>query len=282
MNILSAAFCIFLFSLTIPATRIAALEMPPMLVVSLRLLGAGLICAMLMGVQRWTPPRRIWFSLALTSAGSVLGFSLFTAYAFSEVPGSHGALGLAALPAVTAGYSTWRDRVNPGAVFWGFAILGTLLSGSYFFSRAVTELYFGDLLLGFAVLSATLGYVEGGRLSREYGGIRVTCWAVLIAMPVILLLAWFLIPVHTLPDFSANAWFGVLYLALISQSSAMFLWYKVLAKGPMEKVALVQLLQPFFTLVVVMVLLGEHVDWLAWVLAALVVACIFGANRSRA
>src|SRR5690606_10908565 len=99
MNMLIAAFCVFLFSLTVPFTRIAALEMPPLLVVSLRLLGAGLICATLMGFERWLPPRRIWLPLMLTSLGSVLGFSLLTAFAFCEVPGSHGALGLAALPA---------------------------------------------------------------------------------------------------------------------------------------------------------------------------------------
>lgn len=182
---------------------------------------------------------------------------------------------------MTAAYSTFRDRVNPGPVFWGFALLGTALSASYFFSNAVGRFYFGDVLLGLSVLSATLGYVEGARLSREYGGLRVMSWAVLFAMPFIVLFMLFLVDDAALPPFSMKAWTAVVYLACVSQSGAMFLWYKVLAKGPMEKVAMMQLLQPFFTLLAAVVLLGENVDAFAWVLAGLVMLCIVGANKSR-
>jgi drug/metabolite transporter (DMT)-like permease len=281
MNLLAAAFCILLFSLTVPLTRIAALEMPPLLVVSLRLSGAGLLCGLLMGLQRWLPPRRIWLALALTSLGSVLGFSWLMALALREVPGSHGALGLAALPAVTAVYSTLRDRGAPGLAFWGFALLGTLLSTSFFFTQAASGLYLGDLLLGLAVPTAALGYVEGARLSREFGAVRIMSWSVLLSLPVVVAFGLWLWRGIALPAFSTSAWLAVGYLALVSQSSGMFLWYSVLAKGPMEKVAMVQLLQPFLTLLATLVLLGEDVGWLAWFTAAGVVLCIFGAQRAR-
>jgi drug/metabolite transporter (DMT)-like permease len=281
MNMLLAALCVFLFSLTVPFTRIATLEMPPLLVVSLRLFGAALVCLLFIGSQRWVPPRRIWVPLVLTALSSVLGFSLLTAFALREVPGSHGALALAALPAVTAGYSALRDRINPGWLFWLFALLGTLLSTAYFFTDAVAELYVGDLLLALAVFAATLGYVEGGRLSREFEGEKVMSWAVLLALPVILLLAWLWLPLRSLSHYSAQAWWSVAYLALISQSLAMFLWYRVLARGPMAKVALVQLLQPFFTLLAAVMLLGERVESLTWLLALLVLLCVVGAARTR-
>jgi drug/metabolite transporter (DMT)-like permease len=282
MNLLAAAFCVLLFSLTVPMTRIAALEMPPLLVMSLRISGAGLLCALLMGIQRWAPPRRIWGPLALTSSSTVLVFSLVTALAFREVPGSHGALGLAALPAVTAIYSSLRDRSNPGLAFWCFALIGTLLSVSFFFSRAAGGLYVGDLLLGVGVLASMIGYVEGARMSREFGAVRIMSWSILMALPVVLALGAWLWSDIDVYAFSTEAWLSVAYLALISQSSAMFLWYRVLAKGPMQKVAMVQLMMPFLTLLANVVLLGENVGWFAWATAAGVVLCIFGAQRKRA
>lgn len=281
MNLVLAAICVALFSLTVPFTRIAALEMPPLLVMSLRLCGAGLLCAVLLGLERWLPPRRAWPALLLTAASGVLGFSLLTALALREVPGSHGALGLAALPAVTAAYAVFRDRVQPGWQFWSFAVLGTLLSFGYFFTQAAGVLYRGDLLLGLAVLSATLGYVEGGRLSREFGAVRVMCWAIVLTLPLATVLMVWQYAQDGAWHFSGRAWLSIAYLALVSQSVGMFLWYRVLARGPMEKVALIQLLQPFLTLLAALWLLEEQVGYVAWVLAALVVLCVFGANRSR-
>jgi drug/metabolite transporter (DMT)-like permease len=282
VNLLAAAFSVFLFSLTVPMTRIAALEMPPFVVMGLRVFGAGLLCAALMLRERWVPPRRIWGMLLLTSMGSVLIFSLATAMALREVPGTHGALGLAALPALTAAYSTLRDRSKPGLAFWGFALLGTTMSLGFFLMQAGSGLYVGDLWLALAVLVSVFGYVEGARLSREFGGVRIMSWSILLCVPPAIVPGLWLWNTTDLPAFSTEAWLAVAYLALVSQSSGMFLWFRVLAKGPMEKVALVQLLQPFLSLLGALVLLDEQVGWLAWATAVGVVVCIFGAQRTRA
>jgi drug/metabolite transporter (DMT)-like permease len=82
-------------------------------------------------------------------------------------------------------------------------------------------------------------------------------------------------------NLSPHAWMSLGYLALVSQSSGMFLWFKVLAIGPMEKVALVQLLQPFLSLLASIFFLDETVLWSTWIIAAIVAACIFGANREK-
>ncbi|MFD0596917.1 hypothetical protein ACFQZ4_35525 [Catellatospora coxensis] len=41
-----------------------------------------------------------------------------------------------------------------------------------------------DLFLLAAVVLCGLGYAEGGALSRELGGARTICWALLVALPV--------------------------------------------------------------------------------------------------
>lgn len=283
MNLLLAIVCVVLFSLTVPFTRLAALEAAPEVVTLLRLLGAGIVCLLLALRDGWIPPKNIWPQLLFTSFGAVIGFATLTAFAMREVPGSHGAIALAALPAVTAAYASLRDRHNPGMLFWLFALVGTVLSFGFFFTLSVGSLVAGDALLGLAVIAATFGYVEGGRLSRLYGGRRVMSWAVLLTLPIALptALLWFPASIFRAEAFSPPGWFAMAYLALVSQSTGMFLWYRVLARGPMEKVALAQLLQPFFTLLASIYLLRETVSWSAWLIALLVAGCIFGANSAR-
>jgi len=41
----------------------------------------------------------------------------------------------------------------------------------------------GDVILLAAIGVAGLGYAEGGALARTYGGWRVICWAVILALP---------------------------------------------------------------------------------------------------
>jgi drug/metabolite transporter (DMT)-like permease len=281
MNMSLATLCVLLFSLTVPFTRLAALEMPALLVMGLRLCGAALVCALFLLRDPWWPPRRIWLPLLLTMLASVVGFSLLTALALQQVPGTHGAIGLASLPAVTALYAALRDRVQPPSAFWGFAVLGTVLSSGYLLLDAAGGLMIGDALLMMAVLAAAFGYVEGARLSREFGGRRIMSWAILLSLPLALGVTFSQLDDVDLAAFSTTAWTSVFYLAVISQSLGMMLWYRVLATGPMEKVALVQLLQPFFTLLSAHLLLGEAVAAQAWIVALLVVFCIVGANRSK-
>ena len=108
-------------------------------------------------------------------------------------------------------------------------------------------------------------------------------WAVLITLPVVIPLSFFHFynNANEVLHMSTSAWFSVSYLALVSQSLGMFLWFKVLAIGPMEKIALLQLLQPFITLFAAIILLQENVVNSTWVTAVLVAICIFGSNREK-
>lgn len=283
MNILLAFLCVSLFGLTAPFTRLAAFEVSPLTIIYFRILGAAIVCLIFLFADPWIPPKRAWKSLLATALGSVVGFNSLMAFGLREVPAGHAAVALASLPVVTAIYSSLRDRLNPGLNFWLFAILGTLLSIGFFFSINVGQLLNGDLYLLLAVFSAAFGYVEGGRISREYGGRKTMIWAVLIVVPLIIPLAafHFVERVSEFSDLSAIGWFSLCYVAVISQSLGMFLWFRVLAKGPMEKVALVQLSQPFLTLFASIVLLNEKVLPITWIIAGLVGACIWGANKGR-
>lgn len=283
MNIITALFCVFLFALTAPFTRLAALSVSPHSIIYLRILGAGLVCLIFVIRDKWLPPKKAWPGIVATSLGTVIGFNSLMAYGLKEVPAGHAAVALAGLPMATSVYSILRDGLNPGLRFWFFSLLGTILSIGFFFLLNVKKLQYGDILLLISVLSAAFGYVEGGRSSRLYGGVRTMSWAILITLPVCLPLA--IIHFHkssgSIFDFNVRVWFSLMYVGFVSQSLGMFLWFKVLAKGPMEKVALVQLLQPFITLLAATILLDEAVLDLTWLIAGLIAACIFGSNRER-
>lgn len=282
MNILAAILCVFLFGLTAPFTRMAALETSPESIIIIRILGAGIVCLIYVLMDKWVPPRKVWKGLAFTALGTVIGFNSLMAYGLSDVPAGHAAVALAGLPMATSVYSVLRDRLNPGIKFWIFAALGTFLCFAFFFSINFKGFLLGDVFLLLSVVSAAFGYVEGGRVSREYGGARTMSWAVLITLPVCMPLA--ISYINQMPpsfSLSTNGWLSVAYLAFISQSLGMFLWFKVLAKGPMEKVAQVQLLQPFFTLFASIFLLGETTSLLTWIIAGLVALCVFGSNKNK-
>lgn len=283
MNLLAATLCVALFSLTAPFTRIAALSVNPELIILLRIVGAGLICLLFILRDRWIPPREALSGILGTALGSVIGFNAFMAYGLREVSAGHAAVALAALPICTSIYSIIRDRTNPGLSFWIYAFAGSALSLGFFFVLNVEELLPGDIYLLLSVLAAAYGYVEGGRSSRTYGGARTMSWAVLITLPFCIPLLYLEIqnsPMD-LSNLNSNVWISLIYLATISQSLGMFLWFKVLAIGPMEKISLVQQLQPFLTLLAAIILLGEDVDTTTWIIAVLVALCVLGANTEK-
>jgi drug/metabolite transporter (DMT)-like permease len=283
MNIFLAFICVALFAMTAPFTRIAALAISPESIILIRIIGAAVVCAIYLIKDGWIPPKKAWPGIIATALGSVIGFNSLMAFGLREVPSGHAAVALAGLPLGTSIYSVLRDRKNPGSRFWFFVLLGTLLSCGFFFFMNIQHLLLGDLLLLLAVLAASFGYVEGGRSSRLYGGARTMSWAVLITLPICIpyAISHFKGTTESYSDLSSSVWFSLAYVALVSQSLGMFLWFRVLAVGPMEKVAMVQLLQPFITLLGAIVILGEQVLPITWGVAGLVALCIVGSNRER-
>ncbi len=283
MNTLAAILCVFLFALTAPFTRMAALETTAEAIIIIRILGAAVVCLISVLMDKWIPPRNVWKGIFFTALGSVIGFNSLMAFGLREVPAGHAAVALAGLPLATSIYSALRDRLNPGMKFWLFAVIGTLLSLAFFFSMNMKNILAGDIYLLLSVLAASFGYVEGGRISRVHGGARTMSWAVLITLPFILPFGiYYFYQIRESFGLSLNGWLSVSYVALVSQSLGMFLWFRVLAIGPMEKVAQVQLLQPFFTLFAAIILLNETVIPSTWIVAGLVALCIFGSNKAKA
>lgn len=261
------------FSITLPATRAAVRALDPLFVGLGRAVGAALLGAVFLLLTRARlPSREEAGRLVIVAAGVVVGFPLFTAWAMRYVDASHGGVVLGILPLATAAAGVLFSGERPSARFWLCALAGTALVVGYSLAGAGGTLQWADLALFAAILSAGIGYAEGARLSRSLGGLQVISWALVLAAPILIVPVALFAPTSVALPF--ESWLGFIYVTLISQFLGFFPWYRGLALGGIAKVGQTQLLQPFFTVVASVFLLGESADLLTWLIAVLVAVVV--------
>jgi drug/metabolite transporter (DMT)-like permease len=262
------------FSLTLPMTRVAVVEMDPWLIgLGRAVLAAVPAAAWLLWTRAPWPARTHWRGLAAVVLGVIVGFPVCSSIGMATVPAAHGAIVVGVLPLATALFAALLGGERPSAAFWVFAVVGSALVLHFAWTRDGGTLSAGDLWLLGAVLLGALGYAEGGRLARTLGGPQVICWALVLAAPLLVLpVAWLAAqqawPVST-PTLLA---FG--YVTLFSQLLGFFAWYRGLAEGGLARVGQVQLLQVFLTIGFAAWLFGERVEPHTWLYAGAVVALV--------
>lgn len=271
------------FSMSLPATRVAVGDLDPWFVAFGRAVGAGLLALAYLAVTRAPRPTAAqWRRLAVVALGVVVGFPLFTSLALVTSSASHGAVVVALLPAITAGFAVVRSGERPTPAFWiaGGAGLAAVLvflvaSGAVRGAFGVT-----DLFLLTAVTLCGLGYAEGGALARDLGGARTICWALVLSLPATTAVTMISVA-RQAPHASAAAWAGFSYVTVISMFLGFFAWYAGLARGGVARVGQVQLLQPLLTLTWSGLVLGEHVGVGTVIAAGGVLAAVVVTQRAR-
>ncbi|MGF1566486.1 MAG: DMT family transporter [Nodosilinea sp.] len=272
---------VLIFSLTLPATRVAVAELDPVFVGLGRAVVAAGLALILLGITRQPlPPRRLWPNFCIVVAGVVIGFPLLSAIAMRDAPASYGAVMTGLLPLSTALGGVWRAKERPSPAFWGFAALGSalvigfaLLSGRGFLRTA-------DLALLGAVAAAGVGYAEGAVLSRRLGSWQVICWSLVLSAPLLLPVVWHHAPAD-IAAISGRAWGGFLYVSVFSMFVGFFAWYHGLALGGVARVGQVQLLQPFLTILASALWFGEPLALTTLGFAAGVILCVALGKRSQ-
>ena len=271
---------VVIFAGSMPATRIAVQGFSPEFLTGVRAcIAAVLALILLIALQQPRPSKSQIKSLCITSAGVVIGFPLFTALALQTATAAHSLIFIALLPLATAFFAVLRAKEAPKRAFWIYTCIGSSLV--IFFMLNQSGLHYsaaGDSYMAAAVLLCGLGYAEGGVLSRELGGWQVICWALVIALPAMLLISWIYFP----QNFSAvppSAYLGLAYVSLFSMLIGFFFWYKGLALGGIAKVGQIQLIQPFIGLILCALILNEHVTLLMIAVSLAVAACVVMARK---
>lgn len=273
------------FSFTVPFTRIAVEggTMSPLFIGSGRAVIAALLAVAALALTRQRFPQgRQWVRLALVAGGVVVGFPLLTSFALTTAPASHGAVVIALLPAATAVMVVIRTQERPPALFWIMATIGAAAAVVFagLQGDGLGGLHQSDLLLFAAVIAAAIGYAEGGLLARELGAWQTVSWALVLALPLMVILTALSLADQP-PSGTLTEWAAFSYLAVISMFLGFFAWYRGLAIGPMAQVSQVQLAQPLMTICWAALLLREHLTWATVLGGVAVIACAAVAVRSR-
>ncbi len=270
-----------IFAMTLPMTRLAvgtidAPQMSGVFIALGRAVVAALLSATFLVATRAPWPRREdWWPLALTSAGVVFGFPLFTSVAMRYVEAVHAAVIVGVLPLATAAVGALLHRQRPSAGFWICAAVGSGLVVGFAVLRsgqAGLSLHPADGLLLAAMGCAAVGYGYGARLSQRMRAEHVICWALVMALPITLPAAWLTLP---RADLQPSAWWGFAYVAVFSMWLGFFAWYRGLALGGTVRVSQVQLVQPFLGMLFAVPLLGERLDAMTLGFALAVIATVF-------
>ncbi len=98
-----------------------------------------------------------------------------------------------------------------------------------------------------------------------------------MALPITLPGAWLTWPDQPI----TSAWLALGYVGVFSMWAGFFAWFRGLALGGALRVSQMQLLQPFFSIVAAVPLLGESLNMMTLGFALAVVATVFMGRRTH-
>lgn len=278
---------VVVFALTLPMTRLAtgtaeSPQLSPWFVTWARAaIAGGLSVVYLLVTRSRLPDATERGPLALSLVGNLIGYPLLLGWALRHVTASHAAVITALLPLATAAAAAWLMHQRARLGFWLFALLGSALVVGYSLLRAWQSGHgfqpgWADLLLVAAVVSASLGYVGGARVTPSLGAERVISWVCALALPLTVPAMWLTWPENAI---SSTAWLALIYVGVFSMWAGFFAWFRGLSMGGALRVSQLQLLQPFVSMVAAVPLLGESLDATTWGFALAVVITVFLGRR---
>ncbi|QIL38238.1 DMT family transporter [Pedobacter sp. HDW13] len=270
---------VLIFSGSMPATRMAVIDLNPVFVTVARASIAGLLAlTVLILFKEKRPAKALYFPIAIVALGAVIGFPLLSALALQHITSAHSLVFLGLLPIVTASFAVLRGGERPRPVFWLFSVMGSLLVIGYAIYQGLTASPLGDMLMLAGIVLCGLGYAEGARLSKTLGGWQVISWALVISLPIMLPLMLIYQP-SSFSTVSTGAWLSLAYIALFSMFIGFIFWYRGLAQGGIASVGQLQLLQPFFGLGLAATLLHENVSLGMLAVTVGVILCVAGSKK---
>ncbi|WP_343597059.1 DMT family transporter [Acinetobacter sp.] len=278
---LSGLIGVIIFSGSLPATRLAVDGFSPEFLTVGRASIAGLLALLCLVLFKQKKPSPQQFKrLLIVTLGVVIGFPLCTSIALQTITASYSVVFVGLLPLATAFFAVLKGEQRPQLKFWGFAILGSSIVVIF----ALTQNHHphalsGNLWMFAAILLCGLGYAEGGQLSRSLGGWQVICWALVIALPIMLPLSYYYFPEHFM-QIPSSALLGFGYVSVFSMFIGFIFWYHGLATGGVIAVGQLQLIQPFFGLLLSAILLHEVINAQMIFSALIVMICVAYAKKA--
>lgn len=271
------------FSGTLPATRLAVPAFGPTILTCSRIEIAavlGVFALWLVPQRRW-PQRRELLGILWTGLGLAVGYPFFVALALERVPSAHGAVVVGLAPAATAIISVIRTGERPPWRFWMGCWTGVLAVAAFAVHQGGGRIEVADSWLVLAMLSVGIAYVEGGRVSRAFGGTATLCWAMILLAPFAAIPLTIEVHARTWGTIPWPAWTGFWYAGVISMFLGSVAWYRGLAAGGIARIGQLNLAQPLLALLWSVILLGERITWPFVATAIVVISSMAVCIKSR-
>ncbi|MBM7630919.1 DMT family transporter [Geomicrobium sediminis] len=270
---------IIIFSGSLPATRVAVMELDPLFLTAIRAIIASLLAVAALLLFRSKLPRRTDLaSLVIVAGGVVIGFPLLTALALEHNTAGQSIVFLGLLPLCTSIFAVIRGGERPNALFWFFSIIGSCIVSGYALLSNGDLSMLGNGYMLLAIIVCGLGYAEGAILSKRLGNWQVISWSLLISFPFMLVITLFLFP-SSMMTMQVETYVSLFYVSFFSMYIGFVFWYQGLAIGGIASVGQIQLLQPFFGLVIAVVLLQETIGLFLVIVNVAVVLCVVLAKK---
>ncbi|PON00831.1 transporter [Bacillus halotolerans] len=270
---------VLIFSGSLPATRLAVADFDPLFLTVCRAAIAGVLAgALLLIFRQQRPAKGDITALLVVAFGVVVGFPLLTALALQYVTSAHAIVFIGLLPLATAIFGVLRGGERPRPAFWIFSAAGSLLVAGFALIQGGESSPIGDAYMLASIVVCGLGYAEGARLSRRLGNWQVISWALVLSLPLMLPLSFYFTP-GSWSGVGVPALLSLAYVSLFSMLIGFVFWYRGLAQGGIAAVGQLQLLQPFFGLLLASVILHEKVGWAFVAVNIAVILCVAAARR---
>lgn len=275
---------VIIFGATLPASVFALDVYGPFFIAASRAAVAGVLSLAILAASGRLRPFALDRRLLLAGAMVTFGFPAFSSVAMISVPASDGGIVLGVLPLATAMFAALLTTERPGKAFWFWALAGCLLVVWFVIGQGGGDAKRlqdpGYLWLLASALSAALGYVVMGGLSRTMAGWEVICRVLVACLPfnvVLTVVLW-------RPDYWAFELVPALalgYHAIFSMFLGFFAWNAGLALGGIARVGQIQLMQIFVTVGLSAWLLSETITLRTLLFACAVAVTVWFGSRAR-
>jgi drug/metabolite transporter (DMT)-like permease len=272
---------VFLFSASLPMTKLALRSFDPLFTAFARpLIALTIALPLMLRAKALKLPRNLWRPVLFTTLGAVFGWPILIALALQRSTSAHIAVIAAVMPLVTALIAVIKYRRHPGTSFWMASSLGTILLVLFALSRggAKGENGIADILTILAVVASAICYVEGAGLTARMPGWQVISWVVIVGSPLSLVGALFVfVHTHSHYSFHPMALLGLLGIGFSSMYTGFFAWYRGLKDLGVAHGSQVQQLQAIMTLGWSALFLHERITLGTFLAACGIVLCVLWA-----
>ena len=277
---------VLMWSASYPLIKIALLDVPPVLLGSLRhliFIPMFIMIFINQGKNAFVHSRKNWlvftgigvFAIALPNIFQNIGMKYTTA-SVSSIIQSSGPVFTIALAVIFLGESLNIRKVSGAFI----ALTGTIMlvgGGSFCFAGST---FYGNILLLLSAISYSISGIITKKGLEKNSPFTLLGFGIMIGFVILSVFSMFTENTGVVTTFPPLIWIIILLLALFPSFVASWFWYKVLISTELSKLSIFIYLMPVFAVLFSYIMIQEVVDVYTLFFAALIIGGVVIAQKS--